>query len=593
MPLFDFKADYDRLQGAPVTPAARPVIGITANFGPAGAELAEGYYKSIERAGGVPLAIPPTADADVLLSLLGRIDGLLLSDGADLSPLWTGEDPVPALGSINPERDRGELLLVQLAFDRNLPILGICRGIQVMAVALGGTVLQDIATAYPDANLLKHSQNAPRAEATHFVETEPGSLVASLLGERFPVNSFHHQAVGQPGPRLRVTARSGDGIVEAVESTECKPVLGVQWHPECFAVAGDEAMMPLFRYIVGQAALHRSARDFHLRPDVVVLDSHEDTPMFFDQGVQFEVRDAKVLVDHHKMTDGLLDCGIMAAYLPQGGRSPEERLVATAKAERLLEQIRAMASATDGVELAFTPDDLYRNKRDGLRSLMMAIENGYAIGTDIANVEHFRRMGVVYMTLCHNGDNDLCDSAVRTAHEHGGLSDLGREAVYEMNRTGMLVDLSHAGEQTFFDTLEVSDVPPVCSHASSRALCNHPRNLTDEQLAALAGVGGVAQVTFYPGFLNERPDDATIDDAVRHLLHMIDVAGIDHVGVGSDFDGDGGVPGLASAAELPNLTKRLLAEGLTPSDLAKVWGGNFLRVMRKAQAASDPEFQDV
>ena len=314
MKLFDIRAEYEQICSAPVELGARPVVGITANFGPAGAELAEGYYQSILAAGGVPMVIPPLADKATLLSLLDRIDALVLSGGADVNPLWAGEDPIPALSNINPARDRGELLLTQLAYDRNLPILGICRGIQVLAMAMGGTVIQDIVNAYPEADTLKHSQQAPRHEATHFVETEPGSIVAELLGERFAVNSFHHQAVSETGCKLRVTARSADGIIEAVESTEYKPIWGVQWHPECFILAGDDCMMPLFKEVVRQADLHRQSRDFHLRKDVLILDSHEDTPMFFDQGVQFEQRDEKVLVDHHKMCEGLLDCGIMAAY---------------------------------------------------------------------------------------------------------------------------------------------------------------------------------------------------------------------------------------------------------------------------------------
>ena len=194
-------------------------------------------------------------------------------------------------------------------------------------------------------------------------------------------------------------------------------------------------------------------------------------------------------------------------------------------------------------------------------------------------------MGVVYITLCHNGDNDICDSARRSTNEHGGLSDFGRKVVAEMNRTGIMVDLSHAAESSFYDALACSTTPIVCSHASSRALCNHPRNLTDDQLRALAKAGGVAQVTLYHGFLRLDDDGipATIDDGVRHLMHFIDVAGIDHVGIGTDFDGDGGVPGCTCASELINFTRRLLAEGLTTTDLQKVWGGNWLRVMQLCQ----------
>ena len=212
---------------------------------------------------------------------------------------------------------------------------------------------------------------------------------------------------------------------------------------------------------------------------------------------------------------------------------------------------------------------------------MRGIENGYAIGKDLSLVEHFARRGVVYMTLCHNGDNDICDSA-RGNNEHGGLSPFGREVVAEMNRVGMMVDLSHASERSFYDALEVSRLPIVCSHSSARSLCNHPRNLTDQQMRALAEAGGVAQVTLYAGFLRE-DGKATIDDALRHLNHMVEVMGIEHVGVGTDFDGDGGVPGMADASEIINFTRRLTAEGYSNEDIRRIWGGNFLRVMEQVQ----------
>ena len=210
--------------------------------------------------------------------------------------------------------------------------------------------------------------------------------------------------------------------------------------------------------------------------------------------------------------------------------------------------------------------------------MVLGIENGYALGKDLTNIRKFWDMGVRYLTLCHNGDNDICDSARKSQNEHGGLSDYGRTVVEEMNRMGMLIDLSHAAESTFYEVLERSARPVACTHSSARALCNHPRNLTDDQLRALARQGGVAQATFYPGFLRET-EGATVEDVVRHILHMITIAGIDHVGIGSDFDGDGGVPGLASAADMIHLTRRLQAEGLTDDDLRKLWGANFLRVL--------------
>ncbi len=577
--------DYDSLCASRPDTGGRPLIGITGNYDDGTLKLLPGYFRSVEAAGGLAVVIPPRPQCDAATAaLLDRLDGLLLSGGADINPLYTGEDPVPALHGINSERDRFELGLARLAYDRQLPMLGICRGIQLLAAALGGTVLQDLGTAMPDAPLVKHSQDAPRHTATHFVTTEKGSLVEKLLGTRFAVNSFHHQAVGEPGPRFRVTARSADGVVEAMESTEMKSILGVQWHPECFLQGGDTDMMPLFRHFVGEAESFRRAKEIHR--EVLTLDSHCDTPMFFGKGVYLTRRDPQLLVDFHKMAEGHLDASIMVAYLPQGVRTDEALHAATRTADAILDEIKRRVDEAPGAAMAYTPDDLLRNKRLGLRSVMPGIENGYALGRDTANVRHFKEKGVVYITLCHNGDNDICDSARRSAAEHGGLSAFGREVVAEMNRCGVMVDLSHAAESSFYDALEASDTPIVCSHASARALCNHPRNLTDDQLRALAKAGGVAQVTLYHGFLrlgSETPDGATIDDAVRHLLHMADVAGIDHVGVGTDFDGDGGIRGCACASELINLTRRLLAEGLTRDDLEKVWGGNFLRVMRQVQ----------
>lgn len=569
-------------------PCAKPLIGVTANFSEGQLQLAPGYFRSVEAAGGIPIIIAPKRmpNANMLL-LLDRIDGLLLSGGADINPILVGEDPVPALHGINTERDLFELTLTRLAYNRQIPMLGICRGIQVLAAALGGTIMQDIATSLPHTQLIKHSQDADRATATHFVEAVEGSRIAELLGKRFAVNSFHHQAVGQCGPRFRITAQSADGVIEAIESTEMKSIIGVQWHPECFIAEGDTCMMPLFQQFVNDASEFAQARRVH--NSVLTLDSHCDTPMFFDQEVNLEHRDPKLLVDFPKMREGHLDVSTMVAYLPQGDCTPEASEAATAQAFKTLAEIEQRVAHAPGVVLAQHPAQLYRNKLEGKLSVMRGIENGYAIGKDLQNVEKFARMGVVYITLCHNGDNDICDSARRSSQRHGGLSAFGRDVVREMNRCGLMVDLSHAAETSFYDALQCSTTPIVCSHASSRAMCNHPRNLTDDQLRALAQAGGVAQVTLYHGFLRleEEGIPATVTDGVRHLMHMIDVAGIDHVGIGTDFDGDGGVPGCACASELINFTRLLLAEGLTIHDLQKIWGGNWLRVMQQCQDTAE------
>ena len=569
-------------------PCAKPLIGVTANFSEGQLQLAPGYFRSVEAAGGIPVIIAPKRMPNANMSLLlDRIDGLLLSGGADINPILVGEDPVPALHGINTERDLFELTLTRLAYNRQIPMLGICRGIQVLAAALGGTIMQDIATSLPHTQLIKHSQDADRATATHFVEAVEGSRIAELLGKRFAVNSFHHQAVGQCGPRFRITAQSADGVIEAIESTEMKSIIGVQWHPECFIAEGDTCMMPLFQQFVNDASEFAQARRVH--NSVLTLDSHCDTPMFFDQEVNLEHRDPKLLVDFPKMREGHLDVSTMVAYLPQGDCTPEASEAATAQAFKTLAEIEQRVAHAPGVVLAQHPAQLYRNKLEGKLSVMRGIENGYAIGKNLQNVEKFARMGVVYITLCHNGDNDICDSARRSSQRHGGLSAFGRDVVREMNRCGLMVDLSHAAETSFYDALQCSTTPIVCSHASSRAMCNHPRNLTDDQLRALAQAGGVAQVTLYHGFLRleEEGIPATVKDGVRHLMHMIDVAGIDHVGIGTDFDGDGGVPGCACASELINFTRLLLAEGLTIHDLQKIWGGNWLRVMQQCQDTAE------
>lgn len=579
----------------------RPLILITGNWGEKGCELADGYVNSVLRAGGLPLVLPAANDLSTLTNALEYADGILLSGGADINPLWMDEEPIPQLGGINPKRDAQELLLVRLAFDRQIPMFGICRGMQVMAAALGGKLYQDI-TAQRKENqppLLKHSQSAPRSEATHSIQTVEGSLMERLLGKQTMVNTVHHQAVRETGVHFRPTAFAPDGIVEAMESTEQKPLFAVQWHPECL---DGETMYPLFDYLIKSARAYRHARRFHEHH--LTLDSHCDTPMFFHKNIDFNRRDPQILVDIHKMTEGGLDGSIMVAYLAQQGRAEQDHTAATMRANQIIDRLEAMVESCPEAEMAYTPEQLLRHKEKGKKSIMPALENGYAFGTDLANVAHFRRRGVVYATLCHNGNNAICDSARPNAAdikafpdtkgaEHGGLSAYGRKVVREMNRVGMMVDLSHAAESSFYHALELSTSPIVCSHSSSYSLCPHPRNLTDHQLRALAKRGGVAQCAFYAGFLRTDPENATIDDAVKHILYMIDVAGIEHVGIGTDFDGDGGVPGLANAAELLQLTKRLQAEGLTDNELSLLWGGNFLRVMNEAQALAEPAFIDT
>ncbi|MFC2775512.1 membrane dipeptidase [Segatella oulorum] len=571
---FQLQAQLDAIYGHFPEAEPRPLIGISANTADIDLTLRRVYCDQIVHAGGVPVVLPPVDDAEVLINMLEGIDGLVLTGGADYNPLWYGEQPEKELHTINSTRDLPELLLTRLAFNRQIPILGICRGVQTMAIALGGNLVQDLKTP------LKHSQDAPRSEATHSVTITEGSTLYGLYGQETFVNSFHHQAVKDCGSHLHVVATAPDGVIEAVESTEQKALMGVQWHPEWM---GDEGLK-LFEWLTQRSREFKAAKALHR--EILTLDSHCDTPMFFPQGVHFEQRDPKVLYDLHKMTDGKQDAVTMVAYLPQHPKPGElpEGMSPRQYADSIFDQIEAIvAHESDYVALARTPQQLYENKAMGKKSIMLGIENGLAIEDDIRNIAHFAQRGIVYITLCHNGDNAICDSA-RGTQTHGGVSAFGEQVIGEMNRLGVMVDLSHGAETSFFDALSISQTPIVCSHSNCKALCDVPRNLTDAQLKALAQAGGVAQITLYHGFLRKE-GEADIRDAMAHLNHAIDVMGIDHVGLGTDFDGDGGIKGLADASELINFTTALLRQRFSKADIKKIWGENWLRVMRQVQAA--------
>ena len=643
----------------------KPLIGLTGNHSDIDVNIRDAYHKQVVAAGGVPVIIPPVTDASVVINTLEHLDGLILTGGGDYNPLWCGEEPSPKLHGINAVRDSAELLITRLAFNRQIPMLGICRGMQTLAMALEGHVQQDISPTptlpsregegsptptlpiregegstkregEADArtgevcSLVKHSQDANRSEATHTIDIVEGSTLYNIYrkassetcaesdaySSSLPtgegrggasVNSFHHQAVDDPGKHFKAVAYAKDGVIEAMESSEEKSILGVQWHPEWLGEDG----LPLFQWLVERAAEFNDAKRLHKR--IVTLDTHCDTPMFFHQGVDFTKRDERIKVDLHKMTEGHQDATFMVCYLPQpttetnggpvsykgksfaelvhldsfkGRNGDEDRkfdITPTAYCDFIFDEIgKIVEKKSDYVAFARTEQDLLRNKLAGKKSIVLAIENGLAIGSDIRNLQHFAERGITYMTLCHNGDNAICDSA-KGAATHGGVSDFGEQVINEMNRLGIMVDLSHAAESSFYDALEISKTPIVCSHSNCRALCDHPRNLTDDQLRALAKAGGVAHTTFYPGFLRAT-DEATILDGIAHLEHAIDIMGIEHVGIGTDFDGDGGVPGMNDSSELINFTIQLLRRRYSEEDIRKIWGGNWLRTLALVQA---------
>lgn len=598
MKSFDIQSSLDDIYARYPEASRQPVIGLTGNFADGDARLCEQYYMSVVRAGGTPVIIPPVADKDVIINTLDKIDGLVLTGGGDINPLWAGEEPSPRLHGINHMRDKAELLTVRLAYNRQIPMLGICRGIQTLVTALDGEVDQDIAESFAAAHgagraaaaaghsLIKHSQDADRSEPTHTVRISRESVLYSLYKtETLAVNSIHHQAVRASGRRFSVSAKAPDGVIEAIESSEFKPFIGVQWHPEWLGESGQV----LFRWLVDRARDFYTAKDLHRR--MLTLDTHCDTPMFFPQGIHFDQRDPRILVDMHKMAEGHQDAVIMAAYLPQPklGETFSSKVAFKVDgplqyADLIFDKIEEIVNANNRyLSIARTPSDLYEDKRKGRRSIMLGIENGLALNHDISNVRYFARRGVVYITLCHNGDNDICDSA-RGCNTHGGVSRFGEQVIKEMNRCGIMVDLSHAGEKSFYDALSISSKPIVCSHSNCKALCDVPRNLTDDQLRALAKHGGVAHITLYHGFLCNGSQEATVMDAIAHLEHAIDIMGIEHVGLGTDFDGDGGIRGLADSSELINFTLHLLRRRYSERDIARIWGGNWLRVMAQVQS---------
>ena len=566
------------------------LIGLSVNHKDGLSCISNAYVNAVIKAGGSPVLIPFTNNETVLKEIISQIDGLILSGGGDIYAPLFNEPLHPAVESYDIDRDNYDIQLVKLAVDRQIPILGICRGQQVINVALGGNLIQDIPSHLqlylPDGTLPKvnHNQAEARETGTHSIQIKPGSKLCKIIGSnKISVNSFHHQSVHVVAPGLEAVAYSEDGIIEAIESTEEKAILGVQWHPENMAVAGNEAMIDTFRYLASEAEIYKQAKEIHKQ--IHTLDSHCDTPMHFHKGIDIGKKTKGLQVDLIKMQEGMLDGTIMVAYLKQGARDEASLRKAIDKAKSIISQIREQVESNKNIAgIAYTSEDLKKNKSELKKSVFVGIENGYAIGKDIHNLAMFKDMGVVYITLCHNGDNDICDSAIGQK-EHNGLSSFGKDVVKEMNRLGIMIDISHTSEKTSFDVLKISEYPVIASHSSAKALCNHPRNLSDKLIEAIADKGGVVQICFYTHFLT-KGSRATVKDAVDHIEYVIRLVGIDHVGIGSDFDGGGGIIGVKAVNEFPQITMELIRRGYSQEDIAKIWGGNLMRVMDTVQSKS-------
>jgi membrane dipeptidase len=250
---------------------------------------------------------------------------------------------------------------------------------------------------------------------------------------------------------------------------------------------------------------------------------------------------------------------------------------------------------------ALTADDIEAAHRQGRIAALMGLEGGHAIADNLRILRDFYRLGIRYMTLTHANTNNWADSSgdfdKPGITHHNGLTEFGKQVVREMNRIGMMVDISHVADKTFWDVLEVSTAPPFASHSSCRAFCSAPRDMTDDMIVALAKKGGVVQINFECSFLTQAARDAqvakqpqppaTLADVVKHIDHVVKIAGIGAVGIGSDFDGVDCVPtGMEDVSNFPALTRALLEKGYTAEDIRKIYGGNTLRVMRAVEAAA-------
>ena len=557
----------------------KPLIGISLGYSDKKNSVNNTYINSVLMNGGVPYLIPVTDDVEVLRQIVAQLDGIVFTGGEDFAPAYYGKEEHEKLGEVNVTRDTYDLTLLKLATDRNIPTLGICRGLQLINVGMGGTLYQDLPAEKPSD--INHRQEEEGTVATHSVSVVEGSLMHQILGEKeIKVNTFHHQAIDKLAPGLKIVGWSNDSVPELIEAYPHRQILGTQFHPEIFTAAGDALMGKLFKFLVNKADTFKMAKDIHAR--ILSVDTHTDTPLWFTRG-NFSVGMRKSnQVSIQKMEEGKLDAQFLAIFLAQKELDEASSQKAVEKCTKMIEDTYAdVAKYKDDCGIALTEEDALRLKAEGKKAFFLGIENGYGIGKDIKNVKKYKDMGIQYMTLSHSYDNDICNSSSHTADASKGLTAFGRKVVKEMNKVGMMIDVSHVSEGTFWDVIKLSKDPIFASHSSVRALCDHDRNLTDDQLRALAKNGGVVQICIYGGYLNKNEKEASIEDVVKHIDHAVKVAGIDHVGIGSDFDGGGGVLGCAGDNDMINITVKLIEKGYSEEDLRKIWGGNFFRVMNQ------------
>ena len=368
-----------------------------------------------------------------------------------------------------------------------------------------------------------------------------------------------------------------------------------------------------------------------IHESILTVDTHCDTPMNFLEGdFDLGIKHEEGCVDFPRMKEGGLHSEFFAVFISQGPRNDSSYNIAHQTSLKIFDALHKNIIKNSIVaELAVSSDDGYRIWKEGKIAAFIGLENGYPVGTDISRVKQYYDLGARYITLAHSKNNDICDSSSDPAGpENNGLSEFGIKVVKEMNRLGMMIDISHISDKSFYDVLRETNSPVIASHSSCRALCASHRNLTDDMLIALKENGGVIQICILSNYIktpepnpereeklkevkskygdfNSLPDSvkkvyrsdyravqkkyedlATVKDVVDHIDHVVQVIGIDYVGIGTDFDGGGGVDGCRTAAELKNITIELLRRGYSKIDITKIWGGNIMRVMRKVEDAS-------
>jgi len=354
------------------------------------------------------------------------------------------------------------------------------------------------------------------------------------------------------------------------------------------AVSVGLLLLPFsFQILAADEELVARARIIH--EQVLTLDTHVDIPLNFSTS-EFRADKADAQVNLDLMASGGLDAVFFIVYVGQTRRDEAGYLGAKSDALAKFDAIHRMTDFlhSDSIGLASTAEEVRNLHAQGKLVALIGMENGYVIGEDLALLEVFRAKGARYMTLVHNGHNDIGDSAQPrselgdAAEEHGGLSPFGENVVDELNRLGILVDISHVSRATMMQATSRSRAPVIASHSSVAAVYPHPRNMDDEQLLALRDNGGVVQIVAFDAYL-KAGGGATVADFVDHVDHAVGLIGVDHVGISSDFGGGGGVIGWSGAGESFNVTLELVRRGYNEVEISKLWGGNVLRILEAAE----------